>query len=112
MEERTNPKSFFKLFKKKQPYLTLLTMFELKKSKMKEKCQHNGRQLKTRGRKREKISARCFWTNFHPLVYAHATAALLPGRKRAGVLKFGGFRLLSQRLTRPTSKTGFERTGP
>ncbi|KRY49504.1 hypothetical protein T03_7533 [Trichinella britovi] len=81
-------------------------MFELK---MKEKCQHNGRQLKTRGRKREKISARCFWTNFHPLVYAHATAALLPGRKRAGVLEF---RLLSQRLTRPTSKTGFERTGP
>ncbi|KRY12775.1 hypothetical protein T12_4942 [Trichinella patagoniensis] len=53
-----------------------------------------------------------FLDKFSSPRYAHATAALLPGRKRAGVLKFGGFRLLSQRLTRPTSKTGFERTGP
>ncbi|KRZ53600.1 hypothetical protein T02_7961 [Trichinella nativa] len=50
-----------------------------------------------------------FLDKFSSARYAHATAALLPGRKRAGVLEF---RLLSQRLTRPTSKTGFERTGP
>ncbi|KRY39752.1 hypothetical protein T01_2561 [Trichinella spiralis] len=50
-----------------------------------------------------------FLDKFSSPLYAHATAALLPGRKRAGVLEF---RLLSQRLTRPASKTGFERTGP
>ncbi|KRX71107.1 hypothetical protein T06_6530 [Trichinella sp. T6] len=54
-----------------------------------------------------------FLDKFSSAHYAHATAALLPGRKRAGVLEvWGSFRLLSQRLTRPTSKTGFERTGP